>query len=201
VSITYSYYRSTPYHNYTTQYQLSLSITSTPSTMTTANISTILLIGATSGIGEQFARYFHSKGKTVIAAGRRLDRLTALSSELPGLKISQFDVENISSIAPKLTELFKSHPDIDAVFVLAGKMETGQFADPSTTTAESIASEITVNMTAPIIIARTVIPHHSSPQPRVWLMSHYHISRFTMLPRVVSITSMFRSAPSSQEQL
>jgi uncharacterized oxidoreductase len=127
--------------------------------MTTANISTILLIGATSGIGEQFARYFHSKGKTVIAAGRRLDRLTALSSELPGLKISQFDVENISSIAPKLTELFKSHPDIDAVFVLAGKMETGQFADPSTTTAESIASEITVNMTAPIIIARTVIPH------------------------------------------
>jgi NADP-dependent 3-hydroxy acid dehydrogenase YdfG len=47
--------------------------TNTISTMT-ANINTILVLGATSGIGEAFTRYFHIKGKTVIAAGRRLER-------------------------------------------------------------------------------------------------------------------------------
>jgi len=35
----------------------------------TANINTILILGATSGLGEAFARYFHSKGKKVIASG------------------------------------------------------------------------------------------------------------------------------------
>jgi len=127
--------------------------------MTTANISTILLIGATSGIGEQFAHYFHSAGKTVIAAGRRLDRLTSLQSQLPGLQTFQIDVSDLTSIESSLATLFKSHPDIDAVFVLAGKMEMENFTDPSTMNVESIASQITVNLTAPIVIARTVIPH------------------------------------------
>jgi NADP-dependent 3-hydroxy acid dehydrogenase YdfG len=39
-----------------------------------ANINTTLILGATSGIGEVFTRYFHSKCKVVIAAGRCLER-------------------------------------------------------------------------------------------------------------------------------
>ncbi|KAH7379039.1 hypothetical protein BKA64DRAFT_714216 [Cadophora sp. MPI-SDFR-AT-0126] len=125
----------------------------------TANIDTILVLGATSGIGAAFARYFHSKGKKVIAAGRRLERLQSLANELPGLEIFQFDVENISSIESKFAELFKTYPDLDSVVVMAGKMETLQLADPSTSTTASIVSEITTNFTAPLVIARTVIPH------------------------------------------
>lgn len=55
----------------------------------TANIDTILVLGATSGIGAAFARYFHSKEKKVIAAGRRLERLQSPASELPDLEIFQ----------------------------------------------------------------------------------------------------------------
>jgi hypothetical protein len=47
--------------------------TNTISTMA-ANINTILTLGDTSGIGEAFTRYFHSKGKAVVAVGRRLER-------------------------------------------------------------------------------------------------------------------------------
>ncbi|KAI4123472.1 MAG: hypothetical protein LQ341_007195, partial [Variospora aurantia] len=46
---------------------------------------TILIIGATSGLGEGLARRFHAQGKEVIVTGRRQDRLDALEKELQGL--------------------------------------------------------------------------------------------------------------------
>jgi short-subunit dehydrogenase involved in D-alanine esterification of teichoic acids len=55
----------------------------------TSNINTILIVGATSGIGEQFARRFHSLGKKVIITGRRADKLTALEQELSGIESVQ----------------------------------------------------------------------------------------------------------------
>ncbi|KAF8854133.1 NAD(P)-binding protein [Acephala macrosclerotiorum] len=125
----------------------------------TSNIDTILLLGATSGIGEAFARYFHSKGKRVIAAGRRLERLEKLKSELSGLETFQIDVEDVSNIESRLHGLFKTYPDLDSVFVIAGIMSLGQFKDPSTTSTQGIVSEVTTNLIAPMVIARTVVPH------------------------------------------
>jgi uncharacterized oxidoreductase len=49
-----------------------------------ANINTILILGATSGLGEAFTRYFHSKGKKVIASGRRVERLKRLEMRAIG---------------------------------------------------------------------------------------------------------------------
>lgn len=49
-------------------------------------ISTILIVGATSGLGEGYARRFHGMGKKVIITGRRADRLSALKQELPGIE-------------------------------------------------------------------------------------------------------------------
>jgi uncharacterized oxidoreductase len=125
----------------------------------TANINTILILGATSGIGEAFTRYFYSKGKTVIAAGRRLERLDALKSELKGLETLQIDLENVQAIEPKLLRLVQSFPNLDCVFVVSGKMELGFFNDPSSTSTNAIVSEITTNLIAPIVIARTIMPH------------------------------------------
>ena len=50
------------------------------------NFDTILIIGATSGLGAGFARRFHAAGKKVIATGRRVERLESLQKELPGLE-------------------------------------------------------------------------------------------------------------------
>jgi len=125
----------------------------------TANMDTVLILGATSGIGGAFARYLHAKGKKVIAAGRRVDRLQTLATELPGLDILEFDVAKVEGIESKFTELFKLYPTLDSVVVMAGKMETVNFAKPSSSTATSIASEVTTNLIAPMVIARTVVPH------------------------------------------
>lgn len=53
------------------------------------SMSTILVIGGTSGIGEGFTRRFHSLGKNVIVTGRRQDRLSALANEFKGLETFQ----------------------------------------------------------------------------------------------------------------
>lgn len=50
-----------------------------------ATFQTILIIGATSGIGEELARRYHANGKKVIISGRRTERLDVLTAELPGL--------------------------------------------------------------------------------------------------------------------
>jgi uncharacterized oxidoreductase len=50
-----------------------------------ATFQTILIIGATSGIGEELARQYHANEKKVIISGRRTERLDALTAELPGL--------------------------------------------------------------------------------------------------------------------
>ena len=51
-----------------------------------ARIKTILILGATRGIGEALARRFHSLGKKVIATGQEQEKLTQLAQDLPGLE-------------------------------------------------------------------------------------------------------------------
>ena len=51
-----------------------------------ARIDTILIIGATRGIGEAMTRRFHAMGKKVVAAGISADRLAELAGELDGLE-------------------------------------------------------------------------------------------------------------------
>ncbi len=60
-------------------------------------INTILIIGATSGIGEASARRFYALGKKVIGAGRREDRL-AMLRELPGLETYTMDNSDLVAL-------------------------------------------------------------------------------------------------------
>jgi hypothetical protein len=43
-----------------------------------------IVTGASSGLGDRFARVLHAAGATVVVAARRADRLAALVDELPG---------------------------------------------------------------------------------------------------------------------
>src|SRR6478672_13486736 len=45
---------------------------------------TAVVTGASSGLGDRFARVMHAVGANVVVAARRADRLAALADELPG---------------------------------------------------------------------------------------------------------------------
>ncbi|KAI1463497.1 NAD(P)-binding protein [Daldinia caldariorum] len=125
----------------------------------TSRINTILIIGATSGIGEALVRRFHSLGKKVIATGRRKDRLDALAQELQDLDTRQFDIADLTCLAPNVDSILKDYPRLDTVMINAGVQRSYSMLDPSTSDPEVIINEINTNLTGPSLLVRLFIPH------------------------------------------
>ncbi|KAH8695407.1 hypothetical protein BGW36DRAFT_429287 [Talaromyces proteolyticus] len=125
----------------------------------TSRMNTILIIGGSSGIGEAFARRFHASGKRVIVTGRRANRLLALTTELPGMESRQWDIADIAGLQTHVSEIIAAYPTLDTVFINAGIQKCFSMLDPSTTSIDSIASEISINLTAPTLLTHLFIPH------------------------------------------
>ncbi|KAH9224333.1 hypothetical protein DL95DRAFT_485304 [Leptodontidium sp. 2 PMI_412] len=109
---------------------------------------TVFIIGATSGIGASLAHHIHAQGKTVIATGRRQDRLSTLASSHPGLQTSCFDFSDISILLSNLSALTAKYPAISFF----------KFSDAKTPSPEAIAKEVTTNITAPMIVCKSLVP-------------------------------------------
>ncbi|KAK3698390.1 hypothetical protein LTR37_016960 [Vermiconidia calcicola] len=123
-----------------------------------ATMHRILIIGGTSGIGEAFARRFHSMGKKVIITGRRRNRLLELQEALQDVDVYAMDIADLAAIPGHLEKLFSSFPDIDTVWVNAGIQYSSDIKDASTSTDTRVIEEVTTNVTAPVILARHIIP-------------------------------------------
>ena len=121
-------------------------------------MKTILIIGATSGIGEAFARRFHSDGKKVIITGRREQRLAELKKQLSGIETYKMDMTELASAPGHVKKLFATYPDIDTVWINGGIQYSSSIKDLSSTTDAKVVEEVTTNVTAPMILARHIIP-------------------------------------------
>ena len=69
------------------------------------------------------------------------------------------DVENIATLPDQVSKVVQDNPTIDTVMVVAGKSSAPNFKDPSTSSPQDIASEITTNVTAPMTLAHLLVPH------------------------------------------
>ena len=88
-------------------------------------MKTVLITGATSGIGKACAEMFAGKGEKLIITGRRLERLQELSASLKSKFNSQvyilnFDVRNNEEVKKSIESLPQDWKDIDILINNAG---------------------------------------------------------------------------------
>ncbi|HUG46126.1 MAG TPA: SDR family NAD(P)-dependent oxidoreductase [Sphingomicrobium sp.] len=117
---------------------------------------TILITGATAGIGEASARKFASAGWKVIATGRRGDRLRALADELGSCCLPlELDMRDVGSLE-QLGGLATPWGNIDLLCNNAGlappmePLQNGEMADQ--------AKVIETNVTGLVALTRLLLP-------------------------------------------
>ena len=122
------------------------------------DLKNILITGATSGIGEQFAKRFHSLGANIVITGRREDRLIKLSNELnakrpdscKSIKSDLFQKSDLIS----LKEYIESN-DIDYLINNAGR---GSFNYFEKNTLSDEIDMLYLNIHSYVTLSHAIIP-------------------------------------------
>lgn len=81
---------------------------------------TVIITGASSGLGEQFARCLSGAGARVILAARRIDKLNDLAAELNNARAIQMDVSDKQSVKSCFSALEQAGEKIDICVNNAG---------------------------------------------------------------------------------
>ena len=102
--------------------------------MTTTNNSWVLITGASSGFGEEFARQYAAQGHSLVLVARRLDRLQALAETLRrqyGIDVvaEQVDLSDIGAVTQLHRRLREQNIAIDILINNAGHGLQGPFVD------------------------------------------------------------------------
>ncbi|RMI28624.1 SDR family NAD(P)-dependent oxidoreductase [Nocardia stercoris] len=110
----------------------------------------VLLTGATGGIGHAIARALHAQGAVLTITGRRTEALDALAAELSATALA---ADLARPEAPQ--ELLEQAGRVDVLIANAALPGVGPLTEFST---EKLDSNLAVNLRAPIILARSVLP-------------------------------------------
>lgn len=116
-------------------------------------MSTILITGASSGIGKATALMFAEKGWTVIAAARDFAKAPEITgnSSITTVKLDMADPAQIRAVAAEVLDQF----DVDVLYNNAGHMLIGPV---ELITDEQLEYEIAVDLLGPIRLSQAFIP-------------------------------------------
>jgi len=106
---------------------------------------TILVTGATSGVGRLIALKLAERGDNIIATGRNLSALEEIRSK--GITVIQSDLSNAEGVLGLVNQL----PELDVAIFSAG---IGTFEYATETENQDIMDMISVNVQAPILLTK-----------------------------------------------
>ncbi len=119
--------------------------------------NTILVTGATSGIGLELARAFRKSGNRVIIAGRRAALLDALVAQEPEFAAYPLDVTDPAAITALAATLRADHPTVNVLVNNAGIMLAEDLTDPAYSLAQAEAM-VDTNLLGPIRLTAALLP-------------------------------------------
>ena len=112
--------------------------------------STVLVTGATGGIGQSIARVLAGRGAKVVLTGRNVAELERLAEEVGGRAV----VADLAD-ADEVGRLVQEVGVVDVLVANAALPANGALTD---FTAEEVRRALAVNLEAPIELARLVVP-------------------------------------------
>jgi short-subunit dehydrogenase len=131
----------------------------------------ILLTGATGGIGKHLALLLARKGAKLAIVGRDTDKLEALANQIAqkGMAAEQIiaDFEVMGSAERVAAEALEKLGAVDILINNAAILDFIQFEDQ---TPERIAQMIHINVTAPVQLARALLPHFKASNQGHYVM-------------------------------
>lgn len=116
---------------------------------------TILITGASSGIGKETAKYFHNKNWNVIATMRNPEKETELTS-LKNVLITKLDVLDLDSINQAITAGINQFGSIDVLLNNAGY---GAYGPLESFPREKILRQFNTNVLGLLDVTRAILPH------------------------------------------
>ncbi len=120
--------------------------------MRTIKKSTILVTGASSGIGRAIARNLLQQGHHVLGVSR--DKAKFIR-QMDNFTPVQLDLSRLNDIPQKIRELELAFPEIDAAVLCAGR---GQFGSVEEFSYAQIEDLMTINFTSQAFLVRALLP-------------------------------------------
>lgn len=120
---------------------------------------TVLVTGASAGIGQALARQFAAQGHHVLALARDTHRLAALAAAHPG-RITPLacDLARTQALDALAQQITRAHPGLRCVVHNAGIQHDLRVDDHGYGSAD-IQEELAINLAAPVALTRALLPH------------------------------------------